>query len=72
MKNIISLFTLFLLLTSCSDIERTKDRIEERAQVYNEDAFYSLSVARNLNLEILNYMRGHLLRLYFQKWLKVG
>ena len=72
MKNIISLFTLFLILTSCSDIERTKDRIEERAQVYNEDAFYSLSVARTLNPRNTELHERSLAQIVFPKVVKGG
>jgi len=40
---------LFITLASCSDIERTKDALEESAQVYSEDAFNILNIAKDLN-----------------------
>ena len=49
MKNIVSLFLLFILLASCSDIERTREALEESAQVYSEDAFNILNIAKDLN-----------------------
>ena len=47
---IITIFlTLLTFLSSCSDIERTRDALEESAQVYSEDAFNLLSIAKDLN-----------------------
>ena len=48
MKNIISLFA-FLLFSSCSNIDQARDDLEESAQVYAEDAFATLELAKNFN-----------------------
>ena len=48
---------VLILLSSCSNIESTREELEERAQVYSEDAFTILNLAKNIsqkNLEIHN------------------
>ena len=45
-------FLLFLnifILTACSELTRTRDQLTQSAQVYTEDAFGSLELAKNLN-----------------------
>ena len=48
---------LITLLSSCASIEKTRDELTNRAQVYGEDALDILSIAKNLdqkNSEIHN------------------
>ena len=37
------------LVTSCSEISRTKDELTQNAQVYADDAFKTLEYAKSLN-----------------------
>ena len=45
----IFLILVFLVLTSCSEITRTKDELTQNAQVYAEDAYRTLELAKNFN-----------------------
>ena len=45
----IFLILVFLVLTSCSEITRTKDELTQNAQVYVEDAYSTLELAKNFN-----------------------
>ena len=49
MRNIITLFIVLTLLKSCSSIEETRGELEARAQVYSDDAFNNLLMAKGLN-----------------------
>ena len=45
-------FLLFLnifILTACSELTRTRDQLTQNAQVYTEDAFSTLELAKNFN-----------------------
>ena len=45
-------FLLFLnifILTACSELNRTRDELTQNAQVYTEDAFNTLELAKNFN-----------------------
>ena len=70
MKNIICLFALFILLASCSDIERTRDDLKERAQVYSEDALKSLLTAKDLDKKNLEIHERSLAQIVFPKAVK--
>ena len=39
------------LVTSCSELSRTKDELTQNAQVYAEDAFKTIEYAKNFNLK---------------------
>ena len=50
-------FIILIILSSCSNIERTKEELKEMAQVYSKDAFKILNSAKDIsqrNLEIHN------------------
>jgi lipid-binding SYLF domain-containing protein len=49
--NRISLALLVLLLSSCSELNRTKVELTQNAQVYAKDAFLTLEMARNSNTQ---------------------
>ena len=72
MKNIVSLFMLFILLASCSDIERTKDALEESAQVYSEDALNILNIAKDLNASNAELHERSLAQIVFPTVIKGG
>ena len=70
MKNIICLFALFILLASCSDIERTRDDLKERAQVYSEDALQILITAKELDKKNFEIHERSLAQVVFTKAVK--
>ena len=70
MKNIICLFALFILLASCSDIERTRDDLKERAQVYSEDALQILVTAKELDKKNFEIHERSLAQIVFPKAVK--
>ena len=70
MKNIICLFALFILLASCSDIERTRDDLKERAQVYSEDALQILVTAKELDKKNFEIHERYLAQIVFPKAVK--
>ena len=70
MKNIICLFVLFILLASCSDIERTRDDLKERAQVYSEDALEILVTAKDLDKKNFEIHERSLAQIVFPKAVK--
>ena len=70
MKNIIYLFALFILLASCSHIERTRDNLQERAQVYSEDALKILVTAKDLDKKNFEIHERSLAQVVFPKAVK--
>ena len=46
----IFLALLIFLLAACSELTRTKDELTQNAQVYAEDAFKTLKIARSFNI----------------------
>ena len=60
----------FLVLSSCSEITRTKDEITLNAQVYSEDAFNTLELARSFNLTSSDVHRRSVAQLIFPKAVK--
>ena len=70
MKNIICLPALFILLASCSDIERTRDDLKERAQVYSEDALEILVTAKDLDKKNFVIHERSLAQIVFPKAVK--
>jgi lipid-binding SYLF domain-containing protein len=70
MKNILCLFALFILLVSCSDIERTRDDLKERTQVYSEDALKILITAKDLDKKNFEIHERSLAQVVFPKAVK--
>jgi len=66
----IFLILAFLVLSSCSEITRTKDEITQNAQVYTEDAFSTLELARSFNLTSSDVHRRSVAQLIFPKAVK--
>ena len=60
----------FLVLSSCSEITRTKDEITLNAQVYSEDAFSTLELAKSFNLTSSDVHRRSVAQLIFPKAVK--
>ena len=60
----------FLVLSSCSEITRTKDEITLSAQVYGEDAFSTLELAKTFNLTSSDVHRRSVAQLIFPKAVK--
>ena len=70
MKNILCLFALFMFLASCSDIERTRDDLKQRAQVYSEDALGVLVTAKDLDKKNFKIHERSLAQIVFPKAVK--
>ena len=60
----------FLVLSSCSEITRTKDEITLNAQVYSKDAFSTLELAKNFNLTSSDVHQRSVAQLIFPKAVK--
>jgi len=66
-------FLLFLnifILTACSELTRTKDELTQKAQVYTEDAFSALELARNVNRTNRDVHRRSVAQIVFPKAVK--
>ena len=70
MKNIISLCTLLIFLSSCSSIERTTSTLTDRAQVYSEDALQILVTAKELDKKNFEIHERSLAQIVFPKAVK--
>ena len=66
-----SLFILvFLVIASCSEITRTKDELTQNAQVYAEDAFSTLQLAKDINSNNTNLHERSVAQIVFPKAVK--
>ena len=66
-------FLLFLnifILTACSELTRTSDELTQSAQVYTEDAFSSLELAKNFNRLNEDVHRRSVAQIVFPKAVK--
>ena len=69
----LAIFLIILsILSGCSNIERTKDALEESAQVYSEDAFNLLSIAKELNPRNAELHKRSMAQIVFPKVVKGG
>ncbi len=69
MRRILSLLVL-LIGASCSELTRTKDELTQNAQVYAEDAFNTIELARNFNQKNNNIHQQSLAQIVFPKAVK--
>ena len=69
MYRIFSLLVV-LMVASCSELNRTKDELTQNAQVYAEDAFYTLELARNFNTQNSDVDDRSLAQIVFPKAVK--
>ena len=69
MYRIFSLLVV-LIIASCSELNRTKDELTQNAQVYAEDAFNSLEIARNFNARNRDIHQRSVAQIVFPKALK--
>ncbi len=72
MQNKILSLSLFLVLASCSEIESTRNELKERAQVYSENAFNMLTIAKDLNNTNAKLHERSLAQIVFPKVIKGG
>ena len=66
-------FLLFLnifILTACSELTRTRDELTQKAQVYTEDAFSTLELAKNFNRTSSSVHRRSVAQIVFPKAVK--
>ncbi len=61
---------VFLVVSSCSEITRTKDKLTQNAQVYTEDAFSALELAKRFNLNSSDVHGRSVAQLVFPKAIK--
>ena len=69
MKRIL-LFLNILILVGCSELTRTRDEITQNAQVYEEDAFNTIELAKTFNGKNNNIHRRSLAQIVFPKAVK--
>ena len=69
MCRILSLLVL-LIGASCSELTRTKDDLTQNAQVYTEDAFSTLELAKNFNGTSIDVHRRSVAQIVFPKAVK--
>jgi len=66
-------FLLFLnifVLTACSELNRTRDELTQNAQVYIEDAFSTLELAKNFNRTSREVHQRSVAQIVFPKAIK--
>ena len=66
-------FLIFLnifILSSCSELTRTKDELTQNAQVYAEDALETLEIARNFNTQNSDVNQRSVAQIVFPKAVK--
>ena len=68
--NRILFILVFLVLPSCSEINRTKDTLTQNAQVYTEDAFNTLDLAKNFNRANRDIHQRSVAQIVFPKAIK--
>ena len=61
---------LITLLSSCASIEKTRDELTDRAQVYGKDALGILSIAKNLDQKISEIQNHSIAQIVFPKAVK--
>ena len=66
----IFLALLIFLLAACSELTRTKDELTQNAQVYAEDAYNSIELARNFNQKSNDIHRQSIAQIVFPKAVK--
>ena len=64
------LFLNILILAACSELTRTKDEFTQNAQVYAEDAFNTIEIARNFNQKNHNIHQQSIAQIVFPKAVK--
>ncbi len=69
MCRILSLLVL-LIGASCSELTRTKDELTQNAQVYAEDAFNTLEIAKNFNQKNNDIHKQSIAQIVFPKAIK--
>ncbi len=69
MCRILSLLVL-LIGASCSELTRTKDELTQNAQVYAEDAFNTLEIAKNFNQKNSDIHQRSVAQITFPKAVK--
>ena len=61
---------LITLLSSCASIEKTRDELTDRAQVYGKDALGILSIAKNLDQKNSEIQNRSIAQIVFPKAVK--
>ena len=69
MKRILLFLNIFILV-GCSELTRTRDEITQNAQVYEEDAFNTIELAKTFNEKNNNIHQRSLAQIVFPKAVK--
>ena len=69
MKFLLFFLNIFIL-AACSDLTRTKDALTQNAQVYAEDAFNNLELAKNFNQKNKDIHQRSVAQIVFPKAVK--
>ena len=64
------LFLNILILVGCSELTRTRDELTQNAQVYAEDAFKALEIARSFNIRNDDIHQRSVAQIVFPKAVK--
>ena len=64
------LFLNILILVGCSELTRTRDDIAQNAQVYEEDAFNAIELAKTFNQKNINIHQRSFAQIVFPKAVK--
>ena len=64
------LFVNIFILTACSELSRTRNELMQNAQVYTEDAFSALEMAKNFNRTNEDVHRRSVAQIVFPKAIK--
>ena len=64
------LFITIFFLTACSELTRTKDELTQNAQVYEEDAFNAIELAKTFNQKNNSIHQRSLAQIVFPKAVK--
>jgi len=70
MYRILYSLVFIVVLTSCSELNRTKDELTQNAQVYEEDAFNTLETARSFNAQNRDVHQRSVAQISFPKAVK--
>ena len=63
-------FISIFILTACSELNRTRDKLTQNAQVYTEDAFSTLELAKNFNRTNRDVHQRSVAQIVFPKAIK--
>ena len=70
MYRVLFSLVIMMLVTSCSELSQTRDDLTQNAQVYAEDAFNTLEIARSFNIRNEDIHQRSIAQIIFPKAVK--